>query len=312
MKKPASIELRGEDTRMDKRIVDRVGEPLLHLIRNAMAHGIESASERKSQGKTEEAKLHLFARQLSDRVVVTIEDDGCGLDVDRIREKAQEKGMDVSQLAEDELKRLIFVPGFSTAKEISNLAGRGVGMDVVVNTISHLGGSIEVQSEKGKGTRFDLNLPLTVTVVRCLLIEVDSEVFAIPLNEVIETARSELERVHDMSSRGVIQWRGEIVPVSDLGELMGTQDAKKKDREFHVVMASGPRKRAILIDRVLGHQDIVAKQLDDFLGKPDVISGGTILGDGRVVFVLDVTRIIEQGIYKTQTKQQSVSMENSL
>ncbi len=312
MKKTVSLSITGEETRLDKRIIDRIGEPLLHLIRNTMAHGIEETKERISQGKKEEGTISLSAQQLSDRVVVTIQDDGRGLDIKKIKKKAKEDGIDVDALSEEEVKRLIFRSGLSTQEHVSKLAGRGVGLDVVAHIVSQLGGSVDVSSKEGEGTRFDLNLPLTVTLLRCLLVEVDTEVFAIPLSEVVETARTTHSQVHQLSKRNVLRWRGEVVPISDLGDLMGTVSSNAQKRGFFVFVATSGQKRAMRVDRVLGHQDVVAKQLDDFLGKPDVISGGTILGNGQVVFMLDVPRIIEQGIFETRTVQSNSFEEKSM
>lgn len=292
LSKPVQFVIEGEETRIDKRILDRLGEPLLHLIRNAMAHGIEKPEERRRLGKKEEGILCLSAQHFSNQVIIMVSDDGRGLDAQQIRQRAESLGIDISTMSDDEVQRLIFTSGFSTAGDVSELSGRGVGLDVVVSSIHELGGNIELRSEPGQGTRFDLVLPLTLTVVKSLLVEIDGEIYAIPLGQIVESARLDGTALHEINHKGVIHWRNELIHVTDGGTLVGSK--RCGERHFFVVIISGSRKRGVMVDRLLGHQDIVVKGLDEAMGKLPAVSGATILGDGRVVFIVDVANIVEQ------------------
>ncbi len=297
---PATLVTLGEETRIDKRIIDRLGEPLLHLIRNAFSHGIEDQEERKKRDKKAEAKITLQAKNLSDRVVISVGDDGGGIDVEKVRQKAQSMGLETTNLSAEEVKRLIFLPGFSTSAEVSELSGRGVGMDVVAETIQSLGGSIEVHSEIKCGTEFEINLPLTLTVIRSLLIEVDKELYAIPLSHVVESVKLEEMRIHEIKDFGMLNWRGKMLHVVDGGNLLDTE-SKSKKRTFCVIVSSGSRSKAILADRLVSHQDIVVKGLDSIFADSYTIFGATILGNGQVVFILDVARIIDESVAEKKT-----------
>ncbi len=284
----------GEETPIDKRILDRVGDSLVHLVRNAMAHGIDAPDERAQAGKPTEATIRLRAEHRSDRVIVSVEDDGRGIDREKIQERAAELGYDVGKMTEEETSHLIFLPEFSTAKTVSNLAGRGVGLGVVGAAVHGMGGHVGVRSRPGVGTSFELNLPLTLTIVKSLLVEVDREIYAIPLAQIDESVRMEDDVIHDINQMGVMNWRSELIHVGDCGDLMRTDRQKDNKREFCVIVSSGSRRRGILVDRLLGHQEVVVKGLDDILGKGKVSSSASILGDGRIVFIMDVARILEQ------------------
>ncbi len=283
----------GGDTPIDKTIIDRLGEPLLHIIRNAVAHGIEAVDERVAAGKPEEATLTLSASYASERVLISVSDDGRGIDVGAVLAKARSLGFETEGLGHDDALRLIFTPGFSTAKEVSSLSGRGVGLDAVAQSVQALGGSVDVQSEPGVGTTFVLNLPLTLAVMQGLVIEVDHEKFAIPMGAVIESVRVTEGEIHEMAQVGVLPWRGGLMPVIDAGKLLGTKGAKA-ERTYCIVVSSGSKRRGILVDKLVGLQEIVVKALDDACGRPDVVSGATILGDGRVVLILDSAGIVHE------------------
>ena len=179
---------------------------------------------------------------------------------------------------------------------MSSLAGRGVGLDVVANTIHELGGTIEVESRKGQGTAFTLSLPVTLAIVRSLIVEVDRERYAVPISHVAATVRAEPESIHEMNRKGVAVWRGDLIHLSDAGVLLGTASSANAARRFYVVISMGNRWRGILVDRLIGHQDVVVKSLDPTLGRPEVVSGTTILGDGKVACILDALRILEQRV----------------
>ncbi len=282
----------GGETLLDKTVLDRLGEPLVHLLTNAIVHGLESEEDRVAAGKPAEASLVLRAAPISDRVVITVSDNGRGLDLARIRAKAEALGLATGE-GEAELANLIFRPGFSTTEQVSTLAGRGVGLDVVAQSIRELGGTIEIRSVPGRGVTFMLGLPLTLAIVKSLIVEVDRERYAVPLSHVVETARVDPAAIHDIHQQGMTIWRGHPVAVTDGGALLGAPPTGEQGRSFYLVITSGGRRRVILVDRLIGYQDVVVKGLDPALGRPDVVSGATILGDGRVACILDPVRILD-------------------
>jgi two-component system chemotaxis sensor kinase CheA len=291
--KRVRLSVAGGETSLDKAVLDRLNEPLVHLVSNAVVHGIEAPAERASAGKPAEGLLRLEASSVSGRVVIQVSDDGRGLDEQSIRGKAETLGLDVRSADSAQLLNLIFMPGFSTASQVSRLAGRGMGLDVVAGSIHGLGGTIDVESTPGRGTTFTLSLPVTLAIVRSLIVEVDRERFALPLTHVAETVRAEPEAIREINHRGVTQWRGDLIHVADGGAVLGTESPHRPPRRFYVVMTAGAKRRGMLVDRLVGHQDVVVKGLDPALGRPDVVSGTTILGDGRVACILDVVRILD-------------------
>ena len=294
--KRVRLAVSGGETALDKAVLDRLGEPLLHLLSNAVVHGIEGADERRAAGKPDEAVLELSAVSHSGRVVIRLSDDGRGLDEGRILAKAEALGLEVRTAESEQVRSLIFLPGFSTASEVSQLAGRGVGLDVVATSIRALGGTIDVESRPGRGVTFVMNLPLTLAIVRSLIVEVDQERYAVPISHVAETVRAEPDAIHEINRRGVTRWRGDLIHVSDGGELLGTASAEGRTRRFYIVISSGGKRRGVMVDRLVGHQDVVVKGLDPTLGRPEVVSGTTILGDGRVACILDAVRILDQKV----------------
>jgi two-component system chemotaxis sensor kinase CheA len=226
-------------------------------------------------------------------VTIRVSDDGRGLDEEAIRARAEALGFDVHAADAAQLHHLVFVPGLSTADRVTTLSGRGVGLDVAANVIHALGGTVEVESRRGRGTAFTLSLPVTLAIVRSLIVEVDRERYAVPLSHVAETVRAEPETIRQINNQGVTQWRGDLIHVADAGAVLGTPGPSPAQRPFYVVMTAGARRRGLLVDRLIGHQDIVVKGLDPALGRPAVVSGTTILGDGRVACILDVVRILE-------------------
>jgi two-component system, chemotaxis family, sensor kinase CheA len=286
----------GGEIPLDKAVLDRIGEPLIHLLTNAVVHGIEAPDERARAGKPAEATLDLRVTSESGRVVIRLSDDGRGLDEAKILAKAKTLGLDSRATDPEQLRSLIFLPGFSTAEQVSSLAGRGVGLDVVANSIHELGGTIEVTSRAGKGVAFTLNLPLTLAILRSLIVEVDHERYAVPISHVAATVRAEPDTIHEVNQKGVALWRGDLIHVSDAGALLGTGASPNGSRRFYIVISMGSRRRGILVDRLIGHQDIVVKSLDPTLGRPEVVSGTTILGDGKVACILDAVRILDQRV----------------
>jgi two-component system chemotaxis sensor kinase CheA len=291
--KKVRLEVSGGETSLDKAVLDRLSEPLLHLVSNAVAHGLERPEERTRAGKPAEGQIRLRAASVSGRVTMHVSDDGRGLDEDAIRAKAEVLGLDVRNADRAQLHNLVFVSGLSTADRVTTLAGRGLGLDVAANVIHALGGTIEVESRKGQGTAFTLSLPVTLAIVRSLIVEVDRERYAVPLSHVAETVRAEPEAIRQINNQGVTQWRGDLIHVADAGAVLGTPESSRGRRPFYVVMTAGAKRRGLLVDRLIGHQDIVVKGLDPALGRPSVVSGTTILGDGRVACILDVVRILD-------------------
>jgi two-component system chemotaxis sensor kinase CheA len=291
--KKVRLEVTGGETTLDKAVLDRLGEPLLHLLSNAVAHGLERPDVRVKAGKPAEGLLRLHAAAVSGRVAIRVSDDGRGLDEDAIRSRAEALGVDVKTTDRAQLHSLVFVAGLSTAERVTTLSGRGMGLDVAANVIHGLGGTIEVETRAGEGTAFTLSLPVTLAIVRSLIVEVDRERYAVPLSHVAETVRAEPEAIRQINNQGVTQWRGDLIHVADGGAVLGTRQPSGALRPFYVVMTAGARRRGLLVDRLIGHQDIVVKGLDPALGRPAVVSGTTILGDGRVACILDVVRILD-------------------
>ncbi len=291
--KTVRLDVTGGEATLDKAVLDRLGEPLLHLLSNAVAHGLEPAADRARAGKPTEGVLRLHAAADAGRVTVRVSDDGRGLDPEAIRARAEALGHDVRNADPAQLHNLVFLPGLSTAAKVTTIAGRGMGLDVAANVIHALGGTIEVESRPGRGTRFTLSLPVTLAIVRSLIVEVDCERYAVPLSHVAETVRAEPETIRQINNQGVTQWRGDLIHLADAGAVLGTRSGSQALRPFYVVMTAGARRRGLLVDRLIGHQDIVVKGLDPALGRPAVVSGTTILGDGRVACILDVVRILE-------------------
>jgi two-component system chemotaxis sensor kinase CheA len=285
----------GGETPLDKAVLDRLSEPLVHLVTNAIVHGLEAADVRRGAGKPEEGTVRLEAAPQAGRVVIRVSDDGRGLNEQAIRKKAEALGPEGRSDENIPLRNLIFLPGLSTAERVSTLAGRGVGLDVVAGAIHALGGTIDVETAVGQGTAFTLSLPVTLAIVRSLIVEIDQERYALPLAHVAETVRAEPEAIREINHRGVAQWRGDLIHVADGGAVLGTGRSRSTPRRFYVVMAAGGKRRGLLVDRLVGHQDVVVKGLDPELGRPDVVSGTTILGDGRVACILDAVRILEGG-----------------
>ena len=291
--KKVRLEVTGGETSLDKAVLDRLGEPLMHLLSNAVAHGLERPEDRLKAGKHAEGHLRVRAASVSGRVAIRVSDDGRGLDEAAIRARAEALGMDIRTADTAHLQSLVFVAGLSTAERVTTLSGRGMGLDVAANAIHALGGTIDVESVAGKGTAFTLSLPLTLAIIRSLIVEVDRERYAVPLSHVAETVRAEPEAIRQINNQGVTQWRGDLIHVADAGAVLGTQQPSRAPRPFYVVMTAGAKRRGLLVDRLIGHQDIVVKGLDPALGRPAVVSGTTILGDGRVACILDVVRILD-------------------
>ena len=285
----------GQDTDLDKGILDAIAEPLTHLVRNAISHGIETPEERRKAGKPVQGTIRLNAYHHGNQVIVEITDDGRGIDVQRIRAKAIELGLtsreEASRLTEAETLDFIFKPGFSTAEHVTEVSGRGVGMDVVQSVLHRLKASISLETQPGRGTTFRLKLPLTLAIIKALLFWVEQRLYAIPLNAVLEIARTVEGEVHQVDNYEVLQLRNQVLPVLRLGRAAAAGDRKSK--LFVLVISVGERKYGLIVDALEGEEELVIKALDDQTFSTDLVSGASILGDGRVVLILNLPAVVE-------------------
>jgi two-component system chemotaxis sensor kinase CheA len=285
----------GQDTDLDKGILDAIAEPLTHLVRNAVSHGIEPAEQRRSLGKPAQGVIKLNAYHHGNQVVVEVSDDGRGIDAHRIRAKAIELGLttpeEASRLNESETLDFIFRPGFSTAEQVTEVSGRGVGMDVVQSVLHRLKASISVETRVGQGTTFRMKLPLTLAIIKALLFWVEQRLYAIPLNAVLEIARTSESEVHQVDNYEVLQLRNQVLPLLRLGRPVTEGDDKSK--LFVLVILVGERKYGLIVDALEGEEELVIKALDDQTFSTDLVSGASILGDGRVVLILNLPAVVE-------------------
>src|SRR5579863_4360967 len=285
----------GQDTDLDKGILDAIAEPLTHLVRNAISHGIESPEERKKAGKPAQGTVRLNAYHHGNQVIVEVSDDGRGIDANKIRTKAIEVGLttpeEAARLTEAETLDFIFRPGFSTAEQVTEVSGRGVGMDVVQSVLHRLKASISVETRPGQGTTFRLKLPLTLAIIKALLFWVEQRLYAIPLNAVMEIARTFEAEVHQVDNYEVLQLRNQVLPLLRLGRPAVEGDRKSK--LFVLVITVGERKYGLIVDALEGEEELVIKALDDQTFSTDLVSGASILGDGRVVLILNLPAVVE-------------------
>lgn len=290
--KEVDLVMEGEETELDKSVVEVIGDPLVHLIRNSVDHGIESEDVRLAAGKPAKGKVTLRAFHKGNSVAIEIEDDGKGIDPAKMRETAIRKGVitpeEAAQLDDREAVELIFAPGFSSADQITDISGRGVGMDVVRTNIKNLKGSVSTYSEVGKGTRFTLSLPLTLAIIDALMVNVSGQMYAIPLDAVSETTKIEAHRLTDVKGRKAVTLRGEVLGVVEMAEMLGLPRTDPlPDVLSVVVIHDNDRRLGLVVDRLLERQEIVIKPLGAYLGDLKGISGATIMGDGSVILILD-------------------------
>lgn len=293
-KKEIELQITGETTELDRSVIEEIGDPLVHLIRNSCDHGIESPDERQKKGKPRKGTVKLSAGQEGSNIIIQIEDDGKGLDIDAIKAKAIERKLavqaDLDRMSDKDIFRFIFEAGFSTAKVVSGISGRGVGMDVVRSNIEKLNGLIELDSTLGQGTTITIKLPLTLAIIQGLLVESDEEVFVLPLASVHETVRSDGSNVYYVNQRPVLRLRDEIIPVINIGELLrnSSQSFILTEKPYIVIVGLADRKLGIIIDRFLGQEEVVIKSLGSYLGATEGVAGATILGDGRIRLIVDL------------------------
>ncbi len=296
--KEVGLVMSGQETDLDKSLLDVIAEPMTHLVRNAVSHGIESAEERVRNGKPARGTIHLTSYHHGNQVIVEITDDGAGIDVQKVKAKALEKGLltpeEADRLDETEMLALVFRPGFSTADEITEVSGRGVGLDVVQTVLHRLKGSVDIETRAGQSTTFRLKLPLTLAIIKALLFRVEQRLYAVPLNAVAEIARARESDVHQVQNYEVLQLRDRVLPLVRLGYAPGADEKAGSGKIFVLVIAMGERKLGLIVDRLEGEEELVIKALDDQTVATDLISGASILGDGRVVLIVNLPAIVER------------------
>lgn len=299
LKKEVNVEIIGADTELDRTVIDEIGDPLVHLIRNAIDHGIEKPEDRLKAGKPREGTITLEAYHSGNHVFVEITDDGAGINREKVKNKAIERGLITPQEAEmmsdQQINDLILTSGFSTTEKVSDVSGRGVGLDVVKNTIESLGGNISIESEEGRGSTFSIQLPLTLSIISVLLVELQKEKYAIPLSSIIETTilkKSEIYKAHDNQ---VIDFRGSIIPLVDLKEIFEVPTVEETDDDFVsiVIVRKGNKLTGLIVDSFIGQQEVVLKSLGNYMTNVFAISGATILGDGEVALIVDSNALVK-------------------
>jgi two-component system chemotaxis sensor kinase CheA len=299
--KKVRLETVGENTEVDRSIIERLSDPLTHIIRNSVDHGIESPADRLAAGKNEEGTVRLAAEHRGGRIVIEVRDDGAGINSERVLKKAREKGLigpDAS-LTDDEINNLVFMPGFSTAEAISDISGRGVGMDVVRSNIQDIGGRITLKSERGRGMIIQLALPLTLAVMDGMVIKVGGETYVMPMPTIVECLRPSPNDIQNLiGSRGMLQLRGDLVPLVHLSDLLDVRSAAvdSSDRVVIITEAGDESRFGLIVDELCGHQQVVIKSIEESYGSVPGIAGATILGNGRVAFILDVDKLSDLAV----------------
>ncbi|MCR2039222.1 response regulator [Campylobacter helveticus] len=296
--KQIELEITGEETELDKSIVEEIGDPIMHMIRNSCDHGVEDPATRKANGKPERGVVQLKAYNEGNHIVVEITDDGKGLDANELKIKALEKNLitekEAGQMTDKEAFTLIFKPGFSTAAKVTNVSGRGVGMDVVKTNIEKLNGVIEIDSELGKGSSFKLKIPLTLAIIQSLLVGTQEEFYAIPLASVLETVRVPIDNIYTIEGKNVLRLREEVLSLVRLSDVFGVKQVLESgDQTYVVIIGVAESKLGIIVDTLVGQEEIVIKSMGDYLQNIQGIAGATIRGDGRVTLIIDVGAMMD-------------------
>jgi two-component system chemotaxis sensor kinase CheA len=298
--KKVELLIEGQDTELDRSVIEEIGDPLVHLLRNAIDHGVEQPADRVAAGKPETATVRLAAEHVENSIVITVEDNGRGIDPARVKAKAVEREIITAEAAQRmsdaEAVELIFAPGFSTASSVTDISGRGVGMDIVRTNVERLGGSVEVQSRLGEGSRFFLRLPLTLAIVQALLVRVGGGIYALPLASVTETLRVPVTDIQRLQQQEAILLRGRVLPIVRLTQLFECQsELPPNPRDILIVAVKvGDRQIGLAVDRLLGEQEVVIKALGDLIGDVPGLSSAAILGDGTVALIVDVPALVQR------------------
>ena len=318
--KKIDLTIEGAETELDKSLIEEINDPLVHLIRNSVDHGIEPPDVRLKLGKAEVGKVKLYASQEGNNIIIGIDDDGKGLDTEMLKRKAVEKGVisqsEADRMSEKDAFNLILTPGFSTAETVSNISGRGVGMDVVKTNITKLNGIIDINSELGKGTSIVIKLPLTLAIIQGLLVEVSDEIYVIPLGSVLETARINVNDISSMNQMEAINLRGSILPLVRLDRMFNISKEKSENEEesfiYVVVVGLAEQKLGLVVSRMLGQEEIVIKSLGEDLGRTKGVSGATIMGDGRVRMILEIRDLFEIAAKMKHTLVEKVKNDSGI
>ncbi len=296
LNKEINLTIEGEETELDRTVIDEIGDPIMHLLRNSLDHGVEMPDDRVAKGKPRVGEVKLIARHEGNNVVIMVTDDGKGIDPDVIRRKAVEKGLftqdEVERMDDADAVRIIFLPGFSTAEKISDISGRGVGMDVVRSKIESLSGHVDVETHVNEGSVFKIKLPLTLAIIQAMLVKVQEEVYAVPLGSIDSTINIQPEEIKTVQNREVIVLRGEIIPIIRMEQTLFVPHVKDSEELFVVVVHAGESKAGIVVDKLIGQQEIVIKTLGNLFMGLKMFSGATVLGDGRIALILDVATML--------------------
>ena len=297
LNKEIHLTIEGEETELDRTVIDEIGDPLMHLLRNSCDHGVEEPDVREAKGKPRMGEVGLIARHEGNNVVIMVTDDGAGINPDKIKSKAVQKGMitqeDADKMDDADAVRLIFLPGFSTADHISDISGRGVGMDVVRTKIEALSGHVDVETKIDEGSVFKIKLPLTLAIIQAMLVKVQEEMYAIPLGSIDSTINIQPEEIKTVQNKEVIVLRGEIIPIIRMEKLLQVPHVKDTDDIFVVVVHAGETKAGLVVDNLIGQQEIVIKTLGSLFKGLKMFSGATVLGDGRIALILDVATMLQ-------------------
>ncbi|WP_294153443.1 chemotaxis protein CheA [uncultured Selenomonas sp.] len=297
LNKEINLTIEGEETELDRTVIDEIGDPIMHLLRNSCDHGVEEPDVREKKGKPRQGEVGLIARHEGNNVVIMVTDDGAGIDANKIKNKAIEKGMitqeEADKMDDADAVRIVFAPGFSTADHISDISGRGVGMDVVRSKIEALSGHVDVETKIDEGSIFKIKLPLTLAIIQAMLVRVQEEMYAIPLGSIDSTINIQPDEIKTVQNKEVIVLRGEIIPIIRMERMLQVPHVKDSDETFVVVVHTGETKAGIVVDSLIGQQEIVIKTLGSLFTGLKMFSGATVLGDGRVALILDVATMMQ-------------------
>lgn len=302
--KEIDLEIFGEDTEVDKTVIESIGDPLVHIIRNSIDHGIESPAERELKGKPKKGRIIISAYQKGTQIVIEVSDDGKGIDVESVKRKALSKGLiteeEAIRMSDDSAINLIFLPGFSTKETSTELSGRGVGMDVVKTNVAKLNGYVEIITQKDIGSTFRISLPLTLAIIHAMMVRIGDEFYAIPQTMIEETLRVKKNEIKNVTGQKVLTIRGKVLPIFDMSEVLGIRNRSEAghDNSYVLVATVGDRRFCISVDELLGQEEIVIKTINGIESEECGILGATITGDGKVVLILDLA-VVSRGIFKT-------------
>ena len=297
LNKEINLIIQGEETELDRTVIDEIGDPLVHLLRNSIDHGIETPDERQAKGKNPIGEVRLIARHEGNNVIIMVEDDGKGINPEVVKTIAVNKGL-ITQAESDKMEineavKLIFLPGFSTAEVVTDVSGRGVGMDAVKNKIESLGGMVDVETKINEGSKFKIRLPLTLAIIQALLVNVSEEIYAIPLGSIDSTINVKSSDIKTVQNKEVILLRGQIIPIVRLANVLNIPETEQQEELFIVIVHIGELRAGIIVDNLIGQQEIVIKSLGKLLAGIKVIAGATILGNGQVALILDIASLIQ-------------------